>query len=170
VDLSRLHALDIVLICGLPGAGKSSFARTHFQNSGRKRINRKEIRRALFEMENFGDRWSEERFNNVDEYLVKHVEKKIVEHLLQNRQKILIDNTSVTAASRKTYLAIAHQTHHSIGVVFLSCPASTCLARNRSREDPIPETAISKLAAILEPPSLQEGFAERLIVNDAGIL
>jgi predicted kinase len=169
MDFSRIHALDIVLICGLPGAGKSWFARAHFQGSGRKRVNRKEIRRGLYEMKTFGERWSEDKFDQVDEHLVKHVEKKIVEHLLQNRQKVLIDNTSVTVASRKTYVALARQMHHSIGVVFLNCPASTCLARNRTREDAIPETAISKLAAALELPSLQEGFAECLVLNDTGV-
>lgn len=170
MEFARFHTLDIVLICGLPGAGKSWFARTHFQASGRKRVNRREIRRGLYEMKNFGDRWSEDHYDTVDEHLVKHVEKKIVEHLLQNRQKVLIDNTSVTVASRRSYITLAQQSRHSIGVVFLDCPVATCLARNRSREDSVPETAISKLAASIQIPSLQEGFAECVVLKDSGAL
>ena len=109
MELDRFQNLEIILVCGLPGSGKSHFARTHFLQSGRKRVNRKEIRRLLFEMTNFGQKWSEKDFAASDEFLVKHVERKIVEHLLQNHQKLLIDNTSVSRESRKGYLSIAHQ-------------------------------------------------------------
>ena len=62
VDLGKLQNLDIVLVCGLPGSGKSHFARTFFLKSGRKRVNRKEIRRHLFEMTSFGQKWTEAEF------------------------------------------------------------------------------------------------------------
>jgi len=59
MDLGRFQGIEIVLVCGLPGSGKSHFARTHFLQSGRKRINRKELRRLIFEMSNFGRKWTE---------------------------------------------------------------------------------------------------------------
>ena len=37
MDLAKFQNLDIVLVCGLPGSGKSHFARTFFLKSGRKR-------------------------------------------------------------------------------------------------------------------------------------
>ena len=78
------------------------------------------------------------RVSGNDEFLVKHVEKKIVEHFLQNHQKLLLDNTNISVESRKPYIAIAHQTGKSIGVVFLNTPVSQCLQRNRGREDAVP--------------------------------
>jgi predicted kinase len=108
MDIHRFQGFDIVLVCGLPGSGKSHFARTHFLQSGRKRVNRKEIRRLLFEMTTFGQKWSEKEFASNDEFLVKHVERKIIEHLLQAKQKLLIDNTNISTESRKQYLTIAH--------------------------------------------------------------
>ncbi|MCX7029012.1 MAG: AAA family ATPase, partial [Spirochaetes bacterium] len=76
MDLAKFNDLDIVLVCGLPGSGKSRFASGVFKESGRRRVGRQEIRRMLYEMTTFGDPWSEERYSAVDEVLVKHVERK----------------------------------------------------------------------------------------------
>jgi len=166
MDLSRFRDLDVVLICGLPGAGKSHFAAQYFKASGRLRINRKEIRRHLYEMTRFGERWSEDRFDSQDEFLVKHVERKIVEHLLQQEQKLLIDNTSVSVSSRKAYLAAAAAFKRSAGVVFLDTSREKCIQRNRAREEPIPDTVIVNLSLEIEIPEKREGFREVLVVED----
>lgn len=165
MDLEKFHSLDVVVVAGLPGAGKSHFARQYFQGRERLRVNRKEIRRLLFEMMSFGISWSEAEFDSLDEFLVKHVERKIIEHLLQQRKKVLVDNTSVTVESRRQYLSLARQMHRSIGIVFLDTPAGHCLERNASRDDRVPDTAISNLAAALERPDKSEGFQEAVIVR-----
>ena len=85
MDLAKFQSLDMVLVCGLPGSGKSRFAAEFFADSGRDRVNRKEIHRLLYEMIHFGKKWSEKAFDELDDFLVKHVERKIIEHLLQNR-------------------------------------------------------------------------------------
>ncbi|MEW5816004.1 MAG: ATP-binding protein [Spirochaetota bacterium] len=166
MDLSRFHSLDIVLVCGLPGAGKSYFSKKFFADSGRKRINRKEIRRLLYEMMMFGEKWKEEYFNEHDEFLVKHVERKILEHLLQNKNRVLLDNSSVTSSSRKIYSTIARQLNRSIGVIFLNASLKKCLERNRSREDFIPEVVVTNLSLTIELPKREEGFKEILILGD----
>jgi predicted kinase len=166
MELARFQNIDIVLVCGLPGSGKSHFARTHFLKSGRKRVNRKEIRRLLFQMINFGQEWSEKEFESHDEFLVQHVERKIIEHLLQTKQKILVDNTHVSRESRKPYVAIARQASRSIGAIFLDTPVLKCLERNRGRADAIPERVISQLAAEKELPDVSEGFKDVLILNE----
>lgn len=166
MDLSKYLELDLVLVCGLPGSGKSHFAERFFKSGGYRRVNRKELRRMLYEMTNFGEKWSESRFAAVDEYLVKHVERRIIEHLLQNKQKVLVDNTCVSATSREWYVGVAAQAHKSAGVVFLNTPARACMERNRKREDPVPETVISNLAAGIELPTSREGFREMLVVKE----
>jgi predicted kinase len=165
MEIEKFQSLDIVLVCGLPGSGKSHFAGAHFRQTGRKRVNRKEIRRLLFEMTNFGQRWSEKEFASNDEFLVKHVERKIIEHLLQTKQKLLIDNTDISRESRKQYLTIAHQAGRSVGVIFLDTPVLRCLERNRSREDSVPESVISRLEAEKELPELSEGYREVAIID-----
>jgi predicted kinase len=166
LDLEELFYLDIVLICGLPACGKSQFAKTHFKSQDFKRINRKEIRRLLYEMTNFEDPWSEKEFSSVDEGLVKQIERKLLENLLQNDQKILVDNTSVSIASRKSYIQLASQFKKSIGVVFMNTPVQTCMERNRKKTDPVPERIISNLAAAIELPDSREGFKEIAVIKE----
>jgi predicted kinase len=166
MDLSTFHTLDIILVCGLPGSGKSEFSRQFFADSGRDRVNRKEIQRLLYEMIHFGKRWTEMEFDTLDEHLVKHVERKIIEQLLQNKGKVLVDNTSVSESSRKTYVGIAQQMHKTIGAIFLHTPAATCLQRNREKDDSVPERVISNLAAAIDLPRAEEGFKTVLVLKD----
>jgi len=165
MDLSRFQSIDVVLICGLQGAGKSHFAKTFFGDGERRRINRKEIRRLLFEMTNFGEPWKEELFNEHDEMLVNHVERKILEHLLQYRHQVLVDNTNVTIESRSIYVSTAKRLGRSVGVIFLDLPLKVCLERNRAREDRLSESIITNLYASLQLPTKAEGFREVLVIN-----
>ena len=165
MELGRFQNLDMIVVCGLPGSGKSHFAGAHFSGTGRLRVNRKELRRLLFEMTHFGQKWTEKDFASSDEFLVGHVERKIVEHFLQGHKKLLIDNTSMSRESRKQYLTIARQTGKSIGAIFLDTPAARCLERNRSREDSVPERVISNLEAEKELPDIDEGYKEVMIVT-----
>lgn len=165
MDITRFKTLDALLVCGLQGAGKSHLAKSYFAGGGRKRVNRKEIRRLLYGMMNFGEPWKEEYFNDHDEILVNHVERKIVEHLLQNRQPVLIDDTNVTADARAEYVTAAKRLGRTIGVIFLDLPLKVCLERNRSREDQLSESIITNLYAQLELPSREEGFKELLILK-----
>ena len=166
MDLSVFHRLDVVVICGLPGSGKSHFAHRFFKDKDRKRVNRKEIRRFLFEMTSFGDKWQEDFFDDLDEHLVKHVERRIIEHLLGNDQKVLIDNTSVSRSSRSQYLKTVLSAKKSIGVIYINNPLPKCLERNRDSANPIPERVISNLSAAVDLPDKTEGFHEAVIVKD----
>jgi predicted kinase len=166
MDLKKFEKTDIVLVCGLPAAGKSHFARKFFADSGRKRVNRKEIRRLLYEMTSFGNKWSESMFSHVDENLVKHTERKLIEHLLVNNEKILVDNTCITAASRKIYVSIAGRFKKSIAIILLNTPVLLCLERNKGKEDPVPGTVISNLSAALTVPAKEEGFNQIMVIND----
>ena len=166
MTLEPFFGLDVVLVCGLPASGKSHFSRRYFDRDGRKRINRKEIRRSLYQMTEFGRKWEEELFDNSDEGLVKHVERRILEQLLHNGNKVLIDNTSVSVSSRKTYLNVARQMHKSIGVIFLNTPLKRCIQRNNERTHHVPDGVIANLSVAIELPRSDEKFDELMIIQE----
>ena len=117
-------------------------------------------------MLNFGAKWSEKNFSDSDEFLVKHVERKTMEHLLQGKHKLLVDNTSVTKASREAYIHLAQRMRCNIGIIFLDTPLKLCIERNRQRDDPAPDVAIANLSAALELPGEDEGFRELIILEN----
>lgn len=165
MELVKLHALDIILVAGLPGSGKSYFAKEYFAKENRLRINRKEIRKALHEMTHFGDPWKESYYEEKNEYLVKHVERKIFEQLMTNKEKVLIDNNSVTVDSRKQYIDIARTFQKTIGIVFMNTPIQECMKRNGGRPDSVSPMVISNLYSSLDLPERNEGFKEVLIIS-----
>ncbi len=165
--LEQFRKVDMVMVCGLPGSGKSHFSKKYFAKSGRKRVSRKEIRHYLYEMLTFNDKWSEDKFDLVDENLVKHLEKKIIEHLLQLGEQLIIDNMSISASSREAYVTIAQRNKKTISAIFINTDLAACLKRNRERpaEDIVPESIISNLVATIEYPDRKEGFKDVLVID-----
>ncbi len=168
MNLDKFHKLDVIIVCGLPGAGKSQFAEDNFKDTDRKRINRGEIRRFLYEMTTFNNKWTEDMFNEKQEYLVKHVEIEILEYFLHNNLKILIDNTSITKESRKSYIEKAKQKGKSIGIIFINTPVKKCIERSKQKDRHINTNVISNLYARIDLPknSRDENVKETLIIDE----
>ncbi|MBP7737985.1 MAG: AAA family ATPase [Spirochaetes bacterium] len=165
MDISKMENLDIVLLCGLYGSGKMEFAQKYFQGMGRSRISRSEIRRNVYEMTNFGEQWTPDRFSEENDALVKHIERKIVEHLAHQKKKILLINTFITRRSRQAILDLARQTKKTIGAVFLNRTLEQCLDRNSKSALAVPQEVIYKLNSRIELPEKSEGFNEVMVVT-----
>jgi predicted kinase len=157
-----LERYDIILLIGNYGAGKSDFAKQYFGN--RKRIDRHVIRHGLKEMTEHGERWSVSDWDEDTEGLVKHMEHDIVCHFLERNQKLVIDNTSLTKKSRRTYVESAKRYSRSIACVYLERDVSSLIAENRKKDFPVPDHIIVQLYAQTEVPSEDEGFDKVLII------
>jgi predicted kinase len=168
MNLDKFNRLDVIIICGLPGAGKSQFAEDNFKDTDRKRINRGEIRRFLYEMTNFNETWHENMFNEKQEYLVKHVEIEILDYFLYQQKKVLIDNTSITRESRKPYIDKARQKGKSVGIIFINTPVKRCIERSKKKDEHIDTNVISNLYAKIDLPknSRDENVKETLIIDE----
>jgi predicted kinase len=165
MDLAKIDYLDIILLCGLYGSGKTEFAIKHFKGKGRSRISRSEIRKNMYEMLNFGESWTSDRFTEDDDSLVKHIERKTVEQLLHFKKKILIINTFITKKSRQSFIDLAHQMKLHIGAIFITRPLEQCLERNSKNTIVVPQEIIYKLYPRIELPEKSEGFDEALTVS-----
>lgn len=165
-EIQNFFQLDIVIVCGLHGSGKSHFAHRFFREQNFKRVNRGELRKSLFMMTHYGEEWKNSNFKAENENLVKHVERKIIEQIILENKKILIDNTSLTKEYRKNYINIAKKNNKQIGAIFLHTPIDVCLERNRKQEDPFPESLISNQFANIDSPTESEGFKKVKIISD----
>lgn len=168
INIDKLKKMDIILVAGLPGSGKSYFVNHFFKETTRQRVCRRDVRKMLFEMSHINQKWNEKHYDNQNESLVRYVEKKIIEHLIEHNFPILIENNSVSEISRTKYIQIAQMHHKKIGVIYLDVPLSKCVNRNQEREDPIPQGVVINLSASTIPPQRSEGFNEVLILQDSG--
>lgn len=160
------HAdVQVVLICGNYGSGKSSLAGREF--GARKRINRKEIRRFLATMTTHGKTWSATDYTPEEESIVKHIELAILRYYLERKEPLVIDNSSVTRKSRAVYIREARAQGAAISCIFVQVPVAELLQRNRARDaaERVPETVISQLYAKTELPERDEGFQRVTIVR-----
>lgn len=98
----------LILICGLPGTGKSTVANALARKIGATVLRTDEIRKKLFE---------EPRYSEEEKELVYRVIFLIAEHLLKNRCNVIIDGTFYKRALRQQVYEIAEKTNSSIEVV-----------------------------------------------------
>lgn len=166
--IAQFLQYDILLMGGIPASGKTYLAKKFFFKEDRKRVSRLEIRKGLYRMFTFDAAWSQDKYEHIDEPLVKFVEMKILETLLDKGQKVLIDNTSVTRTSRVRYVDLASRLEKKIGLVFINIPVQKCLERNRARDqtNQVPESVISKLFSSTQLPKKEEGFTDIMIVSN----
>lgn len=163
--IEKFNNLDILLICGIFGSGKNEFAQKYFHNNVWNRVSRNEIRKHIYEMTHFGDAWESAKFSEEDDALVKHIERKILEHYIQHKRKVLIINTFATKSSRQRFLSIAAESKKTIGAVFLNMSLETCLAGYKKNNPTLPEYILRSMYQKVELPEKGEGFTEVLVLK-----
>jgi predicted kinase len=117
-------------------------------------------------MTHYGFKWTADKYSESDEILVKHIERKIFEHYIHNKKKILIVNTFLTKKNRKRFIDFAYQHKLSCGAILLNRPLDQCLERNRNNKIQVPENVIRTIYNNTELPSKVEGLSEVLIVKE----
>jgi predicted kinase len=163
--LEKFNNFDILLICGIFGSGKNEFSSKYFHNGSWNRLSRNEIRKHIYEMTHFGDTWASAKFNEEDDVLVKHIERKIMEHYLQHKRKVLLINTFSTIKSRQRFVTMANESKKTIGAIFLNMPLETCLAGYKKYNPTLPEFVLRSMYQKIEIPEKREGFTDVMIIQ-----
>jgi len=166
MSLEKIHNCNIVLLGGLYGSGKTEFAAKHFMNRKRYRISRLEIRKLIYEMTNFGNKWSGDKFSEEDDVLVKHVERKIIEHYIHNKRNVLVINTFTSIESRTRFINIAKDMGKTIGIVFLDVPLDICIKNNEGKPSVVPGYILQNLSNKKVVPTKKEPFSEIVVLTD----
>ena len=138
---------------GLPGSGKS----TWLAQKGIGAISSDEIRGLL--ADDPTDQTIHGRVFATVRYLIR-------QRLAIGRPETYVDATNLTRKDRRQFIVIAKAWRCEIDAVFFDVPLEVCIARNRQRPRQVPEEALRLLASKLQPPTLEEGFANIQIVRE----
>ncbi|MEE3312713.1 MAG: ATP-binding protein [Treponema sp.] len=139
--------MEMILLVGLPGSGKSTYYKEHFFNTHL-------------------------RISN-DLLRTKNRSARLLDFCFETKMSFVVDNTNTTKEVRNRFIQACDVTalkqNEPIKKIcyFFNCDSKICLERNEKRtgKDRVPKQAIFFKAREFEVPSLEEGFDELNIVD-----
>lgn len=151
---------NLILVCGLPGSGKSTYLSKFEHNINCKIISRDKIRFSLLKE-------GEDYFSHEKE-VCKILWEQINESLTENKDTY-VDQTSLNVESR-AYLLNHITTHYELcNIIWFNIPINICLERNENRKETkayVPRGVIRRMSYQMVPPSYNEGFDNIFIYDE----
>ncbi|MBL8179182.1 MAG: AAA family ATPase [Bryobacterales bacterium] len=143
----------VILLVGLPGSGKSTYAARH----GWPVLESDEMRRLLLD---------DARDQGANRTVFALLRRLLRMRLELGRPVTCVDATNLTAIERRPYVMTAHMYGAEIEAVFFDVPVHLCMKRNLTRARVVPAEVVERMAARLVPPGIAEGFSAVHLVRD----
>ncbi|KAI4199384.1 MAG: hypothetical protein LQ350_004673 [Teloschistes chrysophthalmus] len=146
VIIGKKNPTDIIVFCGSPAAGKSSFFWKHLQPLGYERINQ-------------------------DQLKTRDKCVKVASNYLTDRIPVAIDNTNADRETRAVWIQLAETSKMPIRCVYFTAGPKLCEHNdtvraiagdnfNPEQRRILPHSAFSSFAARFKPPKEEEGFQD----------
>ena len=142
---------ELTMMCGLPGAGKDTYVRTHLP--GLAVVSLDDLRAEL-EVEPKDDQGT-----------VAQLGRERMRALFRRHEPFVYNATNLSRQRRGAVLALAADYGVRVRIVYCEAPRVTLLAQNRAREGRVPDDVIRRMSEKWEIPSLTEAHALELVVR-----
>jgi len=132
----------VVVMCGLPGAGKDSYIRVNFPE------------RAVVSLDALREEMDVAPTD--DQGVVIQAAYEAARGHLRAKRDFVWNATSVTRQMREKIIGLARAYDAYVGVHVIERPLDVVLRQNKAREARVPQGVIENLAQKFEPPSVLE--------------
>ncbi|KAI4727080.1 PNK3P-domain-containing protein [Aureobasidium sp. EXF-10728] len=148
IAFTKRNDLELVVFCGSPGAGKSTWFQQHLKPLGYERVN-------------------QDILKSRDRCL------KVAREFLENGKSVAVDNTNADIKAREYWTKLAESLEVPIRCVHFTAPSKLCehndavrsiggqqLGMNPESRTMLPKQAFTGFASRYSPPTLDEGFVD----------
>lgn len=154
--------MDLVVMVGLSGSGKSTFAqklKEVYETALKKPVvivSSDAIRAELF---------GNETDQTANEKVFAEVRKRVNNNIY--KRNVIVDATNISLKSRRSILDVVNNVPNCIKIAYvMTTPVAFCKKQNRFRDRVVPDYVIDRQSKAFEIPFFEEGFNEVRFVTD----
>ena len=136
-------ACQVTLLCGLPGSGKDTW------------LSRNQSELPVVSLDDIRGELEVDPTDNQGE--VVQLARERCREFLRSKTSFAFNATNILKQTRGRWIDLFADYNARIELVYVEPPFDRLLQQNRSRDNPVPEQVIRKLAAKCEPPTWLEG-------------